>query len=64
MSGTRIAHVGSLWRFYFTSNKAGTPRIVSKRYHRLRIIHWGAIYPVFTNMGVIGKDIPQCLAIC
>ena len=57
MSATRIAHVGSLWRFHFTRNVSANPRVVSKRYHRLRIIHWGAVYPVFTNMGVIGKNI-------
>lgn len=28
---------------------------MAKRYHRLRAVHWGAVYPVFTNMGVIGK---------
>jgi len=27
--------------------------LIAKRFHRLRVIHWGAIYPVFTNMGVI-----------
>jgi hypothetical protein len=31
------------------------PRLRSARYHRLRKVHWGSVYPVFTNMGVIGE---------
>jgi hypothetical protein len=59
MSGSRIAHIGSLWRFHVMKNSLRTPRAISKRWHRLRIIRWGSIYPVFTNMGVIGLSSPM-----
>jgi hypothetical protein len=64
MSATRIAHVGSLWRYHVTPYASGNPRLISKRYHRLRVIHWGAVYPVFTNMGVIGMEICFSLEAC
>jgi hypothetical protein len=54
MSATRIVHLGSLIRHQVMAYSGGNPRIITKRYHRLRLIHWGAIYPVFTNMAVIG----------
>lgn len=63
MSATRIAHLGSLWRYQFTPYASGNPRTIARRYHRLRVIHWGAVYPVFTNMGVIGMDTSYFLTI-
>lgn len=54
MSATRMAHLGSVIRHQFMGHSGKTPRQMATRYHRLRRIHWGAVYPVFTNMGVIG----------
>jgi hypothetical protein len=54
MSATRIVHLGSLIRHQLMAYSGGNPRVITKRYHHLRLIHWGAIYPVFTNMAVIG----------
>lgn len=54
MSATRIVHLASLIRHQLMAYSGGNPRFITKRYHRLRLIHWGAIYPVFTNMAVIG----------
>jgi len=53
MSATRIVHLGSIFRHQLMRNSSGNPRLIAKKYHRLRKIHWGAVYPVFTNMGVI-----------
>ncbi|TVY87416.1 Uncharacterized protein LAWI1_G006273, partial [Lachnellula willkommii] len=53
MSASRVVHQGSVIRHYFMGNSGGNPKVISARYHRLRQIHWGSIYPVFTNMGVI-----------
>ncbi|TVY36676.1 Phosphate metabolism protein [Lachnellula occidentalis] len=53
MSATRVAHLGSVVRHYIMGNSGNNPKLISARYHRLRRIHWGSIYPVFTNMGVI-----------
>ncbi len=53
MSATRIVHLASLFRHQVMSHSGGNPRLIAARYHRLRKIHWGSVYPVFTNMGVI-----------
>lgn len=54
MSATRIVHLGSLFRNVLLA-QVGGPRVIARRYHHLRKMHWGSAYPVFTNMGVIGK---------
>lgn len=54
MSAVRIVHLGSLVRNVMMAHVGG-PRLISKRYHQLRKMHWGTAYPIFTNMGVIGK---------
>jgi hypothetical protein len=59
MSSTRIVHLMSLFRVGLMAHSGENPRMMWKRYHRLRVIHWGAVYPVFTNMGVIGM-FPSC----
>lgn len=53
LSATRLVHLGSLFQHQLTTNSTGNPRKIAARYHRLRKIHWGSVYPVFTNMGVI-----------
>ncbi|KUJ08233.1 DUF221-domain-containing protein, partial [Mollisia scopiformis] len=53
MSATRIMHMVSIFRHGLLANSGTHPRQISARYHRLRRIHWGSVYPVFTNMGII-----------
>ena len=36
-----------------------TPRKMYNRYLKLPSLGWGSVYPVFTNLGVIGKPIPH-----
>ncbi|KAK0104996.1 hypothetical protein ONS95_004635 [Cadophora gregata] len=57
MSATRIVHLGGLIRHQLLRWAGGRPRIIARRYHRLRKIHWGSVFPMFTNMGVIGSSI-------
>jgi hypothetical protein len=49
-----MVHLGSVFRHQVMANHGDNPRIRARVYHRLRYVHWGATYPVFTNMGVIG----------
>lgn len=58
MSATRLVHLGGLVRHKFMGYAGGNPRIIARRYHRLRKIHWGSVFPMFTNMVVIGKCPP------
>ncbi|PVH71300.1 DUF221-domain-containing protein [Cadophora sp. DSE1049] len=53
MSATRIVHLGGLIRHQLMRWAGGRPRVMARRYHRLRKIHWGSVFPMFTNMGVI-----------
>ena len=62
MSATRIVHAASLVRHQLMANSPANPRLLSAKYHRLRRIHWGSVYPVFTNMGVIGSSFILSLA--
>ncbi|KAK6581630.1 hypothetical protein PZA11_005327 [Diplocarpon coronariae] len=54
MSASRIVHLGGIIRHQLMRYSGGNPRMIARRYHRLRTIHWGSVFPVFTNMGVIG----------
>jgi hypothetical protein len=56
MSATRIVHLLSIFRHQLMPYAGGNPRLIAAKYHRLRKIHWGAVYPVFTNMAVIGSS--------
>jgi len=55
MSATRIVHLFSIFRHQLMPFAGGNPRLIAAKYHRLRKIHWGTVYPVFTNMAVIGS---------
>jgi len=56
LSATRIVHLLSIFRHQLMPYAGGCPRVIAAKYHRLRKIHWGAVYPVFTNMAVIGSS--------
>ena len=53
MSATRMVHLGSIFRHQLLASVGRNPRLMARKHHRLRVVHWGAIYPLFTNMGVI-----------
>ncbi|PQE28208.1 hypothetical protein CJF30_00010913 [Rutstroemia sp. NJR-2017a BBW] len=52
MSASRLLQIGSLIRHLIWQNEQNQRAMINK-WHRIKIVHWGAIYPVFTNMGVI-----------
>lgn len=54
LSASRIVHLGGIVRHQIMRWTGARPRLISRRYHRLRKIHWGSVFPMFTNMGVIG----------
>ncbi|KAL3419166.1 duf221 domain-containing protein [Phlyctema vagabunda] len=60
MSATRIVHLSSIFRFHVLKTSAN-PRFISTKWHRLRVVRWGSIYPVFTNMAVIAMSY-SCIA--
>ncbi|KAH8809337.1 hypothetical protein F5884DRAFT_795356 [Xylogone sp. PMI_703] len=53
MSAGRMVQFVNLIRYSFRPNASEKLRVISKRWYKLRRIHWGSVYPVFTNMAVI-----------
>ncbi|KAH7311115.1 hypothetical protein BKA65DRAFT_163797 [Rhexocercosporidium sp. MPI-PUGE-AT-0058] len=53
LSASRIVHLGGVVRHQIMRWTGGRPRLIARRYHRLRKLHWGSVFPMFTNMGVI-----------
>jgi calcium permeable stress-gated cation channel len=49
-----LAHFIDMLRHYVFPLLPHDYRRRYERYHTLQPVHWGAIYPVFTNLGIIG----------
>lgn len=45
----------NLFRFHVSQRFARDARKTYVTWHRLQKIHWGGVYPVYTNLGVISK---------
>lgn len=51
-----LLQFSNLVRFYILQKFSNNPRLIYTKWHRLQKIHWGAVYPVFSNLGVISKS--------
>jgi hypothetical protein len=51
-----MVHLFELLRHHVMAKRLDNPRLVFKVWHRMRSMHWGSLFPVFTNMGVIGES--------
>lgn len=47
----------NLFKFHVFQRFSNDPRRIYTKWHRLQRIHWGAVFPVYTNLGVISKYI-------
>lgn len=54
-SGTDLLHVFALIRHYGLDKMSSLPRTRYRAWRRLRPARWGGVFPVFANMGVIGR---------
>lgn len=50
-----LLHFLDLFRHGILFKTIENPRRAFKTYHTLKKPHWGSVFPVFTNMGVIGR---------
>lgn len=50
-----LTQLWQLFRHQIKGKCSGTPQAGYKRWYDLSVIHWGGVYPVFTNIGVIGE---------
>ncbi|KAB2568800.1 Uncharacterized protein DBV05_g12521 [Lasiodiplodia theobromae] len=48
-----IVHLSSIFKYYIAQRFGRNPKIMYRRWHRMRPVHWGGIMPVFINLGVI-----------
>ncbi|KAI9170745.1 hypothetical protein HJFPF1_00216 [Paramyrothecium foliicola] len=51
--GTNLLHLLDLIRHHLFIKIISIPRSQHRLWRRLRPVHWGGVFPVFTNMGVI-----------
>jgi hypothetical protein len=55
-----LVHIFDLVRHYVMAKSLDNPRVAWRIWHRVRVLHWGSLFPVFTNMGVIGGLLRSC----
>lgn len=53
-----LVHGSTYFRLHVMQRFTFHPRKLWERWHRLRRVHWGRIFPIYTNLGVIGKATP------
>ncbi|KAK0631127.1 hypothetical protein B0T17DRAFT_530219 [Bombardia bombarda] len=58
---TKLANIGDLFRHEIVRRISNNPRRQFKRWKKLTPLHWGSVYPVFTNLGVIAISY-SCIA--
>jgi hypothetical protein len=57
-----LAQPFNLFRFHVQRRFLKDPRKQYTRWHRLQIVHWGSVFPVYTNLGVISTSFPPILS--
>ncbi|EXJ83892.1 hypothetical protein A1O1_07521 [Capronia coronata CBS 617.96] len=48
-----LAQFFALFKFHILQRFSNDPRKIYVRWHRLQRMHWGAVFPVYSNLGVI-----------
>ncbi|KAL6243345.1 hypothetical protein RBB50_009897 [Rhinocladiella similis] len=48
-----LAQPYTLFKFHIQQKFLANPRKIYMRWHRLQRVHWGSVFPVYTNLGVI-----------
>lgn len=52
---THLVQVFNLFKFHVFQRFAKDARKTYMKWHRLEKVHWGGVFPVYTNLGVISK---------
>ena len=55
LGASQLVPIFSLFFFHVLQKGTKDNRKMYERWHRLRTIHWGKLFPVYTNLGVISK---------
>jgi calcium permeable stress-gated cation channel len=56
-----LLHLLELIRHEAWARSIDNPRLRFRTWYKLRVKHWGSVYPVFTTMGVIGTHLTHLL---
>lgn len=59
--GSALVHASTYFRLHVIQRYTSHPRLLWSRWHRLQQPHWGKLFPVWTNMGVIALSY-ACIA--
>ena len=52
-----LVHASTYFQMHVLQRLTSKPTRLWERWHRLRQVHWGRIFPVYTNLGVIGTSL-------
>ena len=55
-----MVHALDLFRHTLLARTVEHPRRLVRNWRKLRQVHWGSIFPVFTNMAIIGTLLSPC----
>jgi len=55
IGSTHLVQMFNLFKFYVFQRFSKDARKTYMKWHRLEKIHWGGVFPVYTNLGVISK---------
>jgi len=55
VGATSLLHIVDLFRHHIMAKSMSSPRMMFNIWNRVKTVHWGGLFPVFTNLGVIGK---------
>ncbi|KAK4936653.1 hypothetical protein LTR10_022505 [Elasticomyces elasticus] len=58
---SHLVHASAYFRLHVLRRFTSNPRALWERWHGLRQVHWGRMFPVYTNMGVIALSY-ACIA--
>ncbi|KAL2394726.1 putative membrane protein C24H6.13 [Exophiala dermatitidis] len=53
IGSTALLQFFNLFKFHVIQRFSNHPRKIHTRWHRLQRIHWGTVFPVYSNLGVI-----------
>lgn len=56
IGSTHLVQVFNIFKFHVFQRFAKDARKTYVKWHRLQKVHWGGVYPVYTNLGVISKS--------
>jgi calcium permeable stress-gated cation channel len=61
VGATSLVHIFDLFRHQIMAKSMSSPRMMFNIWNRVKTMHWGGLFPIFTNLGVIAISY-SCIA--